>query len=385
MQGAAGTARSPSQPPPCEGAPETRNQALGLHLLAEISAHGFGHLAQTAPVLNALRERRAALRLTIRSAVPKAVITQRVRGEFEHIAEATDVGLLMASAVDVLAERSAAAYRAWHASWDRRLALAVERQRALAVDAVLSNAAYLPLAACAVTGVPGIALCSLDWGSMLGAYCAHLPGISAIQERIFESYSAARAFLRPEPSITAARLTNERTCGPLAHVGRFRREELLAWQPRLAGKRLVLAALGGIATPLPLERWPALPGIAWLVPGTATVARDDVFAIGALNIPFADVLHSVDAVFTKTGYGTFVEAACAGIRVLYCARPDWPEDAALRGWLHRQASACVVPRDAFRTGAFVTELRTLLEQPTCPPVHPTGVEQAASAVEALFT
>jgi len=40
------------------------------HLLVDISFHGFGHLSQTAPVLNALRRLIPDLRLTVRSAAP---------------------------------------------------------------------------------------------------------------------------------------------------------------------------------------------------------------------------------------------------------------------------------------------------------------------------
>jgi len=40
------------------------------HLVVSISCHGFGHVAQTAPILNLLHERMPHLRLTVRSAVP---------------------------------------------------------------------------------------------------------------------------------------------------------------------------------------------------------------------------------------------------------------------------------------------------------------------------
>jgi hypothetical protein len=43
-----------------------------MHLLATICAHGFGHLGQSAPVLNALRRPLPALRLTVASTLPEA-------------------------------------------------------------------------------------------------------------------------------------------------------------------------------------------------------------------------------------------------------------------------------------------------------------------------
>jgi len=41
-----------------------------MHLFVDISSHGFGHLAITAPVLNAVAEIAPDLRLTVRSDLP---------------------------------------------------------------------------------------------------------------------------------------------------------------------------------------------------------------------------------------------------------------------------------------------------------------------------
>jgi hypothetical protein len=40
---------------------------------------------------------------------------------------------------------------------------------------------------------------------------------------------------------------------------------------------------------------------------------------------FIDVLASSDAVVTKIGYATFVEAACNGVGIVSAPRADWPE------------------------------------------------------------
>lgn len=86
-------------------------------LLVEISGHGYGHLAQTGPVLNALRRGRPGLDLVVRSAIPHGILASRIEGRFELIRAITDPGLEMSSAVHV--ERAAyhAAYRRFHLDW----------------------------------------------------------------------------------------------------------------------------------------------------------------------------------------------------------------------------------------------------------------------------
>ena len=44
-----------------------------MHLLADISGHGLGHLSQIAPVLNALAALCPTLRLTVRIAQSRSV------------------------------------------------------------------------------------------------------------------------------------------------------------------------------------------------------------------------------------------------------------------------------------------------------------------------
>ncbi|KPK38632.1 MAG: hypothetical protein AMJ69_07895, partial [Gammaproteobacteria bacterium SG8_47] len=135
-------------------------------IYAAISGHGLGHLAQTAAVLNALRNRVPDLELVVQSALPEADVRRHIDGAFALIAESADVGLVMASALDVLVEPTLAAYRAFHDNWPERVRIEAERLDALGVDAVLADVPYLTCAAGARAGVPTLALCSLNWADI---------------------------------------------------------------------------------------------------------------------------------------------------------------------------------------------------------------------------
>jgi hypothetical protein len=82
--------------------------------------------------------------------------------------------------------------------------------------------------------------------------------------------------------------------------------------PRLGGDQAILIAMGGIAHRLPLEQWPRLPGVRWLVAADWHCQHPDAVAFESFGLNFTDLLCSVDAVITKPGYGTFTEAACNG-------------------------------------------------------------------------
>ena len=130
-------------------------RSLTPHLFVDISSHGFGHLAQTAPVLNALRARLPTLQLTIRCGLPRERLALRIQGDFEHIPSASDFGLTMKSALDVDQAASLTRYRALHAEWDAHVrdyaSLLAQRKP----DWLLSNISYIALAAAArARGLP---------------------------------------------------------------------------------------------------------------------------------------------------------------------------------------------------------------------------------------
>jgi len=345
------------------------------HLLVYISAHGFGHVAQTAPVLNALVERLPDLRLTLRTAAPSSLLEARIAPKFQLSPGAADFGMEMATAMDVLVEPSMRAYSAFHQDWQTRVEHEAQTIARLAPDFVLSNIAYLPLAAAKQAGIPCAAMCSLNWADIFDHYCGHLPGAAQIHGQMLQAYASADTFLRLTPGMLMASLPNLRLIGPVARVGQNRRAEIDARLGLRKSERLVLVTLGGIATRLPMERWPLLPSARWLVQASWGVTHPDVSTIESLGMDFSDVLASCDVLLCKPGYGSFTEAACNGVPVLYAGRPDWPEQPCLADWLAAHGNCLEVGRGELEQGNIGTILDQLLARPKPALVAPGGIAE----------
>lgn len=351
---------------------------MGPHLLVDLSAHGFGHVAQVAPVVNELRRRIPSLRLTLRGAFSNARLQTRIAAPFEFIAQHTDIGMHMASAVDVLIEESHETYRHYHQDWGQKIADEAKVLKRLAPDLVLSNIPYLTLAAAARVGIPAVAMSSLNWADVYQHYCARLRGSAHIGGQILDAYQQGEVFIQLEPALPMLDIARRQRIGPVATLGTNYRAKLAQILGLDADERLVLIAFGGVATRLPLEQWPPFPKVRWLVPGGWALKRADVVAFDALQMAFMDILASADAVITKPGYGTFVEAACNGVPVLFVRRNDWPEEPYLRHWLGTHALADEIDRAQLLSGQFQDALEALLAGPRHAPVPPTGVTQAAA-------
>lgn len=348
-----------------------------MHLLVDISAHGLGHLAQTAPVLNILSSMVPELRLTVRSALPRERLAARITADFRHLAEARDFGFVMHNAVDIHLAASARRYREFHADWPQRIAAEAQWLQLNRVEAVLSNVAYLPLAAATAAGIPGVGLCSLNWVDLFAHYFGGQPWAANIHAQMLAAYNTDAGFLRVTPGLPMENLQTPRDIAPIATIGHRDRSCLSAQLGLDENERWLLIAMGGMEFPLPVATWPQTAGLTWLVPGTWKVRRGDVRDYDAAKTHFGDLLASVDAVITKPGYGTFVEAACGGIPILYLERDDWPETPYLVAWLNRHARARQLIREQLLVGDFIDLLQELWQ--TQPPALPlaTGADQAA--------
>ncbi|MCX8086025.1 MAG: hypothetical protein N3C63_03880 [Rhodocyclaceae bacterium] len=354
------------------------------HLFADISAHGFGHLAQAAPVLNALAARCPALKLTVRSALPVEKLRERIRAPFMHLQAASDIGFVMIDAFDIDLAATAQAYRAFHADFAARVAAEAALFNKLAVDLVFSDVAYLPLAGAARAGLPAIALCSLNWADLFAHFFGCEAWAAPLLAEMLADYQSA-PFLRATPAMPMPTLVDTHAIGPLAVAGQARREALAAQLGARQTARLVLVSLGGIPTRLPVEHWPATPDLHWLVPAAWQPCRADMSAIEPLGWPFADLFASVDAVLTKPGYGTFVEAAVNGTAVLYLRRPDWPEQDVLIDWLHAHARAAEISTADLAHGRLSTTLDRVLASPAPPRPIADGAAQAAAFIAARLS
>ena len=262
------------------------------HLVVSISGHGFGHVAQTAPILNALHRQMPQLRITVRSAVPFSHLRTRIHAPFTHLESYGDIGMVMSSALDVCVEESRAAYQKLHADWDARVHAEARLLRELEADFVFSNVGYLPLAGAQRAGIANAALCSLNWFDIYRHYC----GDDRIAAQIQSCYANADAFLRTTPGMAMESLPGLIPVAPIAGLGDNRRAALVRHLRLSNEEKLVLVSMGGITTRLPMERWPRIDGVRFLVQQSWHTEHPDAIAIESLPMAYSDLLASSDAI-----------------------------------------------------------------------------------------
>lgn len=351
------------------------------HLVVDISGHGFGHVSQTAPVLNALLQRWPTLQVTVRSAAPIDLLRERIHGKFNYFPLAFDFGMVMANAVDVLVAESRFRYQQFHANWAEKVQAEAAALQALSADLLFANVPYLSLAAAKHAQIPALAMCSLNWADIYQHYCLPEGVEDSVLQQMHAAYNDAECFYQPQPSMPMPHFKQVRALAPLVTVGCKQRSQLLQALKQEKATRLVLVAMGGMAFPLPVTNWPISSGIHWIIPQSWRFCREDCSTIEACGLSFSDLLASCDAVLTKPGYGTFTEAACAGVPMLYVSRADWPEQSGLVSWFSQYGRCQEVSREQLVSGDLQPTLQTLWASPQPDLPQANGANEMAEILQ----
>lgn len=352
------------------------------HLIFDVSGHGFGHLAQTAVVVREVKALLPDAHITVRASHSTDVLRGFLPNGVAVGRPPHDATLAMHSPTKVDMATSAKRYEALHRDWDRVVAKEAEKLAKLGPDLVVSDVGYVSLAAARRLGVPAYAMCSLDWYGIFRAYCSACDGFDAIAGQILNAYEGAEAFLQLTPHMPMDYFTNRTSFGPVARLGRDRRAELERDFPALRGKHLVMFSLGGIpGGPTPADL-PQNSDLCWVCDDAVAGRADGVIPLETLGLPFIDAIASADAVVTKPGYGTIVEAVCNGTAVVSVERPDWPETEHMQSWARRHGRTEFVSRSKHWIDDALTAVFGVLEQPKIPGVAPDGVCDVAQFIRA---
>lgn len=353
-------------------------------LYVAISHHGYGHIAQIAPVVNELAVRNPNLEMVVQTASGRAILEQFFNCEFDHDPEPVDINMAMHDAVTIDVQQSHDHYQHWLADHERQVVHLTKKLKTLGANLVLANIPPLPAVAAKRAGIPAVLLCSLNWAAVYEIYCGHLPGASRIIDQLQQDYACANKVIIPSPGLPMAGHPDVNVIAPVARQGKNKRPALDRILNNTAGKKLVLVSMGGIATPIAYDQWPQQTQILYLVIGQIDCNRDDIIPINALGFSYMDLLCSVDAFITKLGYGSLAEAACNAVPTLYLRRGDWPEEHYNIPWFEQHATCLEVNGHDLASGELAEPLSRLWCLARRPALAATGANEAADLLQTYF-
>jgi hypothetical protein len=356
-----------------------------------ISGHGFGHAAQTIPLLNELGRRRAGLKALLRTNIPATFFEGRLTVEWEMSPAATDVGCIQRGPLTIDIGETWRAHRRFHEDWEARVEAEARLIAARAPALVLANIPPLAVEAAARAGVPAVGSCSISWDGVLAPWMDEAPDTAeadgghatrqALLSRMQRAYGLADLMIRPAPGTAMTAFRRVADVGPIARSLAPERERLRRAVGARAGERLVVVGFGGIPPErLPSEALEAMAGYRFIISGPVPSGATRLHRAEATGLPFGAVMASADILVTKPGYSTVVEAVAQGLRVLYVRRHTFVDELPLVDYLHRYGLGLELSAEDFAAGRWRAGLDALLTMP--PPAEsppaPTGAAEAAA-------
>jgi hypothetical protein len=347
-------------------------------IVAYTSAHGFGHWAQVAPVLEAMHRINPDGRIVLRTKLPKTVLDARSTYPFEIAPGQVDVGVIQRDALNEDIPATLTAVEQFHHDWDERVGQEAVFLRETGANLVLSDIAPLAFAAAAAAGIPSIGLASIDWHAI---YAPLFPRGHFSLEQIAAAHRVCDLLLALPLGMPMPSFPRQRRIALIARKSSATRHELRQRLGYAEDDRLALVMFGGSA--LPPFRVEALAGMSdwrFIMPSPPSGEMPANVQAMPEGWGMPDLIRAADVIVCKPGYGIISEAWRAQRPLVYVPRPAFPEYPYLSHWLVANAPSCELAREAFADSDWAGALEEAIGSDRSYPPCVAGGEIEAAAI-----
>jgi hypothetical protein len=347
-----------------------------------ISGHGFGHAAQVVPVLNELGKQVLTLRAILRTTVPASFFGPRLTVEWTLSPAEQDVGCIQQGPLNIDVAGTWAAHERFHAGWEAAVDAEVAALRASRADLVLSDVSHLAVEVGRRAGLRTAGLCNLSWDLVLdGLMSATNDAHRRVLDHIRLAYRKADLMIRIAPGLPMSAFQTIVDVGPVVGPLQPPIPQLRSMLKMEQDERLVLVGFGGVQLEaVPFEHMDRIQGYRFLFDGPVPCSCARVYSMPDMRIPFNSALASCDAIVTKPGYATVVEAVALQKPVVYVRRYNFADEEPLVNYLHRYGRAAELSIKDFESGRWKPSLDRALSAPSPQELAPapSGAIEAAA-------
>ncbi len=345
-----------------------------------ISGHGFGHASRQIAIINAVAERLPGVPVFLRTSAARWLLDRTIAPPFTVDSEPSDVGVVQIDSLRLDARATIEQAREFYRTMPQRAGREAAKLRAHGVALVISDAPPLACAAAAVAGVPSIVVSNFTWDWIYEQYSEHLPDAPDLIPTMTAAYRLAQGAWRL-PMHGGFETFDRIVDVPLvARHARYGREETRSRLGLPFNRPLALSSFGGYGvSDLDLSSLDCLD--TWDVVVTSHAApasiprsihfihETDIYDRG---LSYEDLVHAVDVVVTKPGYGILSEGIANDTAIVYTSRGRFAEYDALVRDMPRYLRCAYVDQQDIRAGRWLAALERASSAPAPPERPPTN-------------
>jgi len=343
-----------------------------------ISGHGFGHASRQIQIINAVGTRLPGVSIFLRTSAARWLLDRTIARPFSVDSEPCDIGVIQIDSLRLDARRTIEQADEFYRTIDERAEIEAAKLRAHDVGLVISDAPPLASAAAAAAGLPSIVVSNFTWDWIYEEYREHLSSAPGLIPTIQQAYRHARAAWRLPMH---GGFETFQTIVDVPFVARHAQHERGETRTRLdlptSERRLALLSFGGYGvSDLDLSSLDCLDAWDVVVTGTTTPGsmprgvhftyEHDIYDRG---LRYEDLVHAVNAVVTKPGYGIISECIANDTAIVYTSRGRFAEYDVLVREMPRYLRSAYIQEECLRGGRWRAALETALNTlppPECP-------------------
>lgn len=352
-----------------------------------ITAHGYGHGVRSCDVLRAFHALRPDVDVLIVTDLPDDFLRNRMPDfNYTRVARSLDVGMVQLDSIRM--------------DVDRTLGLALDlcdqhdelrdHEQAFLqnqdVGLVVCDIPGIPIAAAAAAGIPRYAIGNFSWSWIYEEFVPTDSRWQTVADCFAQDYAQTNLLLRLPFAEPMSVFPVQQEVGLLATPGSAQRETLA----QLTGAPLdvpwVLLSFSTLEwDAAALANLTAMQQYAFFTVKPLEWEGPNLFAVDRRDMPFSDVLASIDVVITKPGFGVVSECVANCKPMIYADREDFREYPVLESAIQRYLRHQHLPAQDLYKGNLRAALESIWQCPEPSETLPGGgADQVAAVLSDAF-
>jgi L-arabinokinase len=329
-----------------------------------ITPHGFGHAVRSLEILRRLLQLKPDIEPRIVSDIPDALVEQNL-GTLPPLRRIRlDVGLYQHDSIKFDLEKSLELLSRLIAESENIIEREVAFLRRERIGVVVSDVAWLPLAAANRCGIPAIGIGNFTWDWIYNVYAAKDPRWRPIISAIRQGYEKCSLFLQLPmhgDCSVCPRIEDVPLVARKAQKSRDRVRSILGLGS--AQKVILLAFVSLDLEEVALRRIKNMDGIVFLYKSPMEFGVPGAIKLDGAPVTFPDVVGAADAVLTKPGYGIVSDCLAQATPIIYTERGLFSEYEVLVEAIESKLSSVFIDSGNFKAGNWQPSINRILSMP----------------------
>jgi L-arabinokinase len=345
-----------------------------------VSAHGYGHGVRSCDIIRALNRLYPDVTVDVVSGLPPGFLFNRISSAQNNLRNtAFDLGMVQKDSIRVDVRATLAGLERLYERSEESIEREAQYLEKRGVAAVICDIPELPMEAAAIAGVPRVAVGNFGWDWIYAGFAGRDSRWTRIVERIRGAYGKSDLLLRLPFSDAMEAFPVIEDIPLVASPGNSRRNAIAELAGCDNGKRWILISFTSLTWGNEaLDRIERLKDCEFFTVHPLAWSRRNIHMLHREQLPFSDIVASVDAVVSKPGFGILSDCVVNRKPLIYADRSDFPEFAVLEAAIRRYLKHVHIPASDLYRGDIAPSLARIWDRPEPGETLPHGGDLIAA-------